>query len=163
MSSPVTSHYYRTFDERGIPIVWRLKVPLYGEADAGAIFYRTLRKQLINQSFIPSEMDSCYFRKTFENSSTMDITAHVDDLLITDDDADLADAEIAKLNEALPLTQCLEPKYFLGSNLHIHSKANMSMTSQAYVRQLVDTLPNEAARRLPQVFYAGYQGPYSRL
>ena len=39
---------YRTFDERGVPIVLRLKVPLYGEVDAGAIFYRTLRKQLVN-------------------------------------------------------------------------------------------------------------------
>lgn len=68
--------------------MWRLNVPLYGEADAGAIFYRTLRKQLINmQNFTPSEMDSCYFNKTFSDGTQMDITAHVDDLLITDNNA----------------------------------------------------------------------------
>ena len=64
-------------------------------------------------------MDSCYFNKTFDDGSQMDITAHVDDLLITDDNATLADAEIARLHDALPLTQCCEPKYFLGSNLHM--------------------------------------------
>ena len=58
---------YRTHDERGVPLVWLLKVPLYGECDAGAIFYRTLRKQLKNQSFVPSEMDSCYFTKILED------------------------------------------------------------------------------------------------
>ena len=86
-----------------------------------------------------------------------DITIHVDDLLITDDNATLADAEIAKLHEALPLTQCLEPKYFLGSNLHVHSNESMSMSSQAYVRQLVDTLPK------PLASYPKYSTPAPKI
>ena len=32
---------FRTFDERGVEIVWILKRPLYGEPDAGRIWYNT--------------------------------------------------------------------------------------------------------------------------
>ena len=31
---------------RGVPVVWRLKAPLYGEADAGRIWNRTMVKQM---------------------------------------------------------------------------------------------------------------------
>ena len=85
-------------------------------------------------------MDSCYFTKLLEDGSVMDITAHVDDLLITDNNAELADREIAKLHAALPLKHSEKPEYFLGSNLHVHSRADMSMSSQAYVKQLATTV-----------------------
>eukprot|EP00965_Chrysotila_dentata_P246952 6207454-Pleurochrysis_carterae.AAC.6 len=34
----------RFFDNRGVPVVWRLLKPLYGEADAGRIWHRTAKK-----------------------------------------------------------------------------------------------------------------------
>ena len=37
---------YRTYDERGVPLVWRMNVPLYGQADAGLIWYRTVVEHL---------------------------------------------------------------------------------------------------------------------
>eukprot|EP00964_Phaeocystis_antarctica_P136168 scaffold100592_cov36-Phaeocystis_antarctica.AAC.1 len=54
---------YRTF-VCGVPVVWRLRCPLYGEADAGRIWNRTLVKQLTEvQKFEQSQYDPCYFWK----------------------------------------------------------------------------------------------------
>eukprot|EP00965_Chrysotila_dentata_P117045 3868295-Pleurochrysis_carterae.AAC.1 len=38
----------QTYDTRGVPIVWLLLKPLYGEADAGRIWHRTAKKQLVD-------------------------------------------------------------------------------------------------------------------
>eukprot|EP00965_Chrysotila_dentata_P146429 4834809-Pleurochrysis_carterae.AAC.2 len=35
------------FDDRGVPVVWRLLKLLYGKADAGRIWHRTAKKQLV--------------------------------------------------------------------------------------------------------------------
>eukprot|EP00965_Chrysotila_dentata_P054403 1804847-Pleurochrysis_carterae.AAC.1 len=45
-----------SFDDRGISILWKLLKPLYGEVDAGRIWHRTAKKQLI-QGFTQSEFD----------------------------------------------------------------------------------------------------------
>ena len=36
----------RTVHDDGSPIVWLMRVPLYGQGDAGLIWFRTMRKQL---------------------------------------------------------------------------------------------------------------------
>ena len=70
---------YRHFDEREVPLVWRLKVPLYGEADAGRIWNRTAVNQLVNvQGFTQSEFDPCYFYKE-QGGERVDIALYVDD------------------------------------------------------------------------------------
>eukprot|EP00965_Chrysotila_dentata_P026291 871852-Pleurochrysis_carterae.AAC.1 len=51
-------------DDRGVPSVWKLLKPLYGEADAGRIWHRTAKTQLVQfQGFTQSEVDPCYFFK----------------------------------------------------------------------------------------------------
>lgn len=48
----------------GVPIVWKLLVPLYGEDDAGRIWNRTWMKQLCSvQCFRQSSYDPCLFTK----------------------------------------------------------------------------------------------------
>ena len=55
---------YRTVHDDGSPIVWRMRVPLYGQGDAGLIWFRTIRKQLTGeQSFKQSDADPSYFWK----------------------------------------------------------------------------------------------------
>ena len=78
---------------RGVPVVWRLKVPLYGEADAGRISNRTLTKQLVEaQHFVQSAWDPCYFRKIFDDGSRMDIAMYVDDGFAVDTNTPRADS-----------------------------------------------------------------------
>ena len=41
--------------------------PLYGQGDAGRIWYRTLREQLVGkQKFVPSECDPSFFYKRYK-------------------------------------------------------------------------------------------------
>ena len=55
---------FQTHDERGIPIVWKMNVPLYGQGDAGLVWFRTIREQLVEkQSFNQSDADPSYFWK----------------------------------------------------------------------------------------------------
>ena len=58
---------------RGVPVVWRLKIPLYGEADAGRIWNRTLVKQLQCQDLVQSQYDPCYFRKVKGDGKRVDV------------------------------------------------------------------------------------------
>ena len=70
---------YRHYDDRGIPLVWRLLTPLYGEADAGRIWNRTAVNQLVNvQGFAQSEYDPCYFWK-IHGKERVDLVLYVDD------------------------------------------------------------------------------------
>ena len=70
---------FRHFTVDGTPIVWRLKVPLYGEADAGRIWNRTAVHQLVDvQKFQQSEFDPCYFFKEVDGER-VDVVLYVDD------------------------------------------------------------------------------------
>ena len=70
---------FRHFTVDGTPNVWRLKVPLYGEADAGRIWNRTAVHQLVHvQGFQQSEFDPCYFFKQV-GDERVDIALYVDD------------------------------------------------------------------------------------
>lgn len=103
---------------RGVPVVWRLKVPLYGEADAGRIWNRTLLKQLRDvQNFTQSRYDPCLFYKVLADGTKMVVAMYVDDGYVVDMQSVCADAELAELNAAFKLT--LKPaSFFLGANVH---------------------------------------------
>ena len=106
---------------RGVPVVWRLKVPLYGEADAGRIWNRTLVKQLRDvQKFKQSEFDPCYFRKYLPGGKRIDVVMYVDDGYVVTNDRDGATRELRKLHDKFTLTR-KEAQYFLGNNLSVES------------------------------------------
>ena len=55
---------HRTLSDDGVPIVWRMRVPLYGQGDAGLIWFRTIRAHLPEeQRFIQSDADPSFFFK----------------------------------------------------------------------------------------------------
>ena len=108
---------------RGVPVVWRLKVPLYGEADAGRIWNRTLVRQLTQvQKFQQSQFDPCYFWKHLSDGTRLDIVMYVDDGYAVDATSQAAEAELKQLNDAFKLT--LKPAaFFLGNNVTVHDGA----------------------------------------
>jgi hypothetical protein len=103
----------------GVPVVWRLKAPLYGEADAGRIWNRTLVKQLVSvQKFEQSEYDPCYFRKLLADGSRIDVVMYVDDGYVVDASSPLADVELKQLHDAF--TIAIKPAaFFLGNNVSV--------------------------------------------
>ena len=105
---------------RGVPVVWRLKVPLYGEADAGRVWNRTLVGQLVNvQKFQQSRYDPCYFWKHLSDGTRMDLVMYVDDGYVVDSFSAAADAELEALNQAF--TVDVKPaQFFLGNNVVVH-------------------------------------------
>jgi hypothetical protein len=55
---------FRAIHDDGSPIVWKMRVPLYGQGDAGLVWFRTIRKQLMEkQGFNQSDADPSYFWK----------------------------------------------------------------------------------------------------
>ena len=101
-----------------MPIVWRLKVPVYGEADAGRIWNRTLVKQLTKvQKCRQSEYDPCYFWKHLDDGSRMDFVMY-DDGYVTDAYSTAAQAELDELNAAFKI-EIKEARFFLGNNADV--------------------------------------------
>ena len=123
---------YRTYTFRNgmkVPIVWQLKVPLYGEVDAGYIWNRTATHQLCKvQKWNQSEHDPGYFWKILEDGTFMDLLLYVDDAYVTDTGSPLADVEIETFGMAFADhngesgIKVQEPDYFLGANVDVLSK-----------------------------------------
>lgn len=110
---------YRTFIRGNVPMVWRLKAPLYGEADAGRIWNRTLIQQLVGvQNFSQSKYDPCYFWKLLSDGSRIDIVMYVDDGYVVDAFSSAADAELEALHAAFTI-EVKPARFFLGNNVTI--------------------------------------------
>ena len=55
---------YRSVHDDGSQVVWRMRVPLYGQGDADLIWFRTIRHQLMKkQGFNQSDADPSFFWK----------------------------------------------------------------------------------------------------
>ena len=108
----------RTFI-RGVPVVWILTAPLYGEADAGRIWNRTMVKQMTQvQKYKQSQYDPCYFYKVLSDGTRQDIVMYVDDGYCVDSGTAAADAELEALH--VKFTIDIKPaKFFLGNNITV--------------------------------------------
>ena len=101
---------------RGVPVIWRLKAPLYGEADAGRIWNRTLVKQLLSvQHFKQSKYDPCYFYKLLDDKTRIDMVMYVDDGYVVDAFSPAADKELETLHAKFTI-EVKPAHFFLGNN-----------------------------------------------
>ena len=128
---------YRTFDERGVPIVWRMLVPLYGQEDAGLIWYRTFVEQLVaEQKFKQSEADPCFFYKEYEGGARCEIVVYVDDGFAFASEG-CAEIELDALAKRFKI-KIIDPKQFLGLNVDAASEdGEMKVSMRAYIDKVV--------------------------
>jgi hypothetical protein len=64
--------------------VWRLKVPLYGEADAGRIWNRTLVRQLDTDAAIPLQRERADYSSKNGKVGRKEIMSHISSLVYGD-------------------------------------------------------------------------------
>ena len=99
---------FRTRDHRGVAYIWRLKSPLYGQGDAGRVWYRTLlsvaHAQLIKQGFARSHNDPCLYAKYYPDGTSIDITVYVDDMFVTTDAGEAANYDLDAIHKKFGTT-----------------------------------------------------------
>ena len=120
----------------GVPLIWVLKTPLYGEADAGRIWYQTFIKFLIEErGFTQSRYDPCFFWKTLPDGSRLNCVIYVDDGYSTDNGSTFADAELEAINSRFKIV-IHDASFFLGNNVTCHSRHKLTLSSRAYIDRI---------------------------
>ena len=146
---------FRTFDTRGVPIVWKMLRPLYGQADAGRIWQRTINNQFLKQGFERSEYDPCYYYKSYPDGTFMGCCLYVDDGFC---DMDVVcpggDADMKELAAAFDIKVKTDTDYFLGTNVIEHSRTSLTLSARTYIGKLVEKylgtpLRDHAPTRMP--------------
>ena len=140
----------------GVAQIWRLKKPLYGQADAGRIWFHTAREQLVKvQNFCPSDHDPCFFYKIYDDGSRIDISLYVDDGWVTHNAGSKAKADLMQFATRFRLKFRENPKQFLGLNVDV-KPGEIKISSSAYIEGL-------AAKNLPHPVesYRASDTPYA--
>ena len=81
---------FREVDERGVEILWLMLSPLYGQADAGAIWNRTLNDFLVTPEpaglgFERNVNDTCIYTRTEPGGGRVTYVLYVDDARLYND------------------------------------------------------------------------------
>ena len=135
---------YRTYDRRGVPIVWEMMGNCYGRAVAPRIFNQTFHKALVEPEasggvgMTQSLYDPCFYYKIYADGTRMDICLYVDDAWLYDNAGEKADADLARLNGRFKLKITEKPSQFLNMNVHVLSPTRVKLTSEAYVLSMAD-------------------------
>ena len=121
-----------------MPIVWRMLRPLYGQADAGRIWQRTIHAQFVKQGFTRSEYDPCYYFKHYPDGTFMGCCLYVDDGFC---DMDVhcpgGEADMRELASAFDIKVKENTDYFLGTNVTEHSLHSLTLSARTYIGKLV--------------------------
>lgn len=135
----------REYDERGYELVWVLQRPLYGEPDAGRIWYTTFAHHLIEkEGFVRSHADPCHFSKTFSPTQDIQLDLYVDDISSFDTIADECDAFFERLQKAFAIN-VVEDDFYLGMDISSPEPAIIKLSNETYIAALVAReLPNGA-------------------
>ena len=126
----------REYDERGVEFVWLLLRPLYGEPDAGRVWYNTFAYHMIEvEGWNRSDYDSCIFTKVFDGGAEMFLNLYVDDGCTWDNDAAIGDAFYDRLAKAFSITTSAGD-FYLGMDIIQTDVRFITLTSETYIRGL---------------------------
>ena len=117
-------------------MIWKLLGPLYGEADAGRVWYKTLIKFLIEErGFTQSRYDPCFLWKELPDGSRFNCVIYVDDGYSSDNGSPNADAELTAIHERFNI-KIKDASFFLGNNVVCHSRWRVTLSSRAYIERI---------------------------
>ena len=140
---------YRTYVD-GIALIWKLNTPLYGEADAGRIWYKTFVKFLIEErGFSQSRYDPCFLWKLLADMSRFNCVIYVDDGYSSDNGSSHADAELAAINERFSI-KIFDASFFLGNNVVCHSRSCVTLSSRAYIARTAEKYLPQPVHQYPK-------------
>ena len=116
--------------------MWLLLRPLYGEPDAGRVWYNTFAYHMIEvEGWNRSDYDSCIFTKVFDGGAEMFLNLYVDDGCTWDNDAAIGDAFYDRLAKAFSITT-LAGDFYLGMDIIQTDVRFITLTSETYIRGL---------------------------
>ena len=144
---------FREYDENDDEIYWLMRVPLYGQVDAGAIWHRTFDTHCIDEEKLCTieQAPSLYAKCCGPNcTDRIHMPVHTDDLKIYSDPTPAAEAEHERLRKSLGTRFKMEWKYgvnppssmFTGKNVKRVSRTCRQVGVATYIRKQVPlTLP----------------------
>ena len=142
---------FRTYDERGCEFYWLMSAPLYGQADAGAIWNRTVSKAYTDPEpeglgFDRCPYDPCIYSKCVDGDDEQRVTTtlYVDDgraftyapfaparAQAKRDWKTLSDKFLVKFGEPQP-----KDDYFLGADRAYHGTKVVEVSAATYIGSL---------------------------
>ena len=152
---------FRTFDERGVEIVWILKRPLYGEPDAGRIWYNTFVHYVTVTDacrFQRCHYDPCAFVHKCSSESgggRIILTLYVDDGRTFDSNVGECDAFLLRLAEHF----AIKPdglEFYLGMEISIPSPHVCILTSRTFIASLCTRCLPKPLESYPAVHTPGH-------
>ena len=145
----------RLFDERGIELVWRLGGPLYGEPDAGRLWYNTwVHFCTVVESFNRAHYDPCLFYYVSDEPATIgddkgkelgriNLTVYVDDGHSWDNIPRVCDDFYVRLSQHFAVTMDAGGlKFSLGMDI-VESADTIMISSYTFIKNLCE-------KRLPK-------------
>jgi hypothetical protein len=113
--------------------VWLLLMALYGLRQAGHLWFKEIRKKLMDMGFKPLQEEPCIYRR-----GSAYILIWVDDLLIADDTEESIDAIQKELSTSFNLKIIGEPARFLGCAItRDRQKGTITMSQDAYANDIL--------------------------
>jgi hypothetical protein len=160
---------FREADERGVEILWLMLSPLYGQADAGAIWNRTLNDFLVapepgGLGFERNVNDPCVYTRTEPGGGRVTYALYVDDARLYNDPTpaarELARRVQSRLKERFEIKFGeTNPKedYFLGANRISHGPHATTIRCDSYIDSMVERyLPGVDAYNSSKRFPGSY-------
>ena len=139
----------REYDDRGVELIWMLHGPLYGEPDAGRVWYCTwayfmMEEERIatGQPFRRSDYDASQFTKLHGDGTSIITTLYVDDLNEWDDCPELCDEFNCRVDRRFAIKDT-DLDFYLGMDIDSPHPGRLTLSSRTYIRAIMQTeLPN---------------------
>ncbi|KAG5672409.1 hypothetical protein PVAND_002540 [Polypedilum vanderplanki] len=116
--------------------VLRLKKSLYGLKQAARVWNQTIHQVLIQDGFIQSQADMCFYIKNLDNKSCY-LIIHVDDILIAGSDLEIISQTQATLSKHFQVKDLGTVKFFLGIAINQDEEGNFFINQENYIKKIV--------------------------